>query len=154
MNKNRLIQKLSLLVLFVMVTLTAFAAKVSAATLGLEPTGICVSYYDDVDSRGFAWQTSTEATESKLLYITDDGNVNWSNATVVDGTYVDFNGYRCHKAQVVDLAGGNYLYKVGGNDVYSSIGKFTIDDANDNKVSFSYVTDSQETTEEGFKSFL
>ena len=145
MNKNRLFIKLSSMFLFVVVALMALAFNVSAATLGLQPTGICVSYYDDIDSRGFAWQTSTEATESKLLYIKDDGNVDWNNATVIDGDYVDFNEYRCHKAEVVDLAAGNYLYKVGGNNVYSEVGKFTIDDGNDNKVSFTYVTDSQET---------
>lgn len=153
MNKNRLFIKLSSMFLFVVVALMALAFNVSAATLGLQPTGICVSYYDDIDSRGFAWQTSTEATESKLLYIKDDGNVDWNNATVIDGNYVDFNDYRCHKAEVVDLAAGNYLYKVGGNNVYSEVGKFTIDDANDNKVSFTYVTDSQETSEAGFEYF-
>lgn len=153
MNKNRIFSKISIMVLFVLVALLTFTFKGNAATLGLEPTGICVSYYDDIDSRGFAWQTSKEATESKLIYIKDDGNVDWNNATVIDGDYVDFQEYRCHKAEVVDLAGGNYLYKVGGNNVYSSVGKFTIDDSNDNKMSFTYVTDSQETSVEGFKQF-
>lgn len=156
MNRN-IFKKISILVLFLVATLfLAINFNADAASVGKTPTGISVTYYDDIDSRGFAWQTSKEITESNLLVVKDEGQtVNWNSVTPIKGTYKDFydSGYRCHKAQVTDLAAGNYLYKVGGNNVYSEVGKFTIDNSNDNKVSFTYVTDSQETSVAGFENF-
>ena len=154
MNKMNIIKKLSIFALCLFAFLLVPNTKVNAFTLGTTPTGISVTYYDDIDSRGFAWQTSKSVTETKLLYIKDEGQtINWNDAVVVTGSYTDFNNFRCHKAQVTDLAGGKYLYKVGGNGSFSAPGSFTIDDSNDNKVSFAYVTDSQATTVEGFKYF-
>ena len=154
MNRN-IFKKLSIFVLFLVATLfLAINFNADAASVGKTPTGISVTYYDDIDSRGFAWQTSKEITESKLLVVKDEGQtVNWNSVTPIKGTYKDFydSGYRCHKAQVTDLAAGNYLYKVGGNNVYSEVGKFSIDNSNDNKLSFTYVTDSQEVSVEGFE---
>ena len=157
MNKNRIIKKISIFVLFFSVVLTLFNSNFSANaafTPSVTPVGITVAYYDDIDSRGFTWQTSTSVTESHLLVVQDNGqNVDWSKVSPIDGTYYDLNDYRCHRAQVTDLSGGKYLYKVGGNGVYSEVGSFTIDDSNDNKLSFTYVTDSQETSPEGFAAF-
>ena len=154
MNRKSLFVKINLLLLLVLATLFLFNVKADAA-VGLNPTCIIVTYYDDIDSRGFAWQTSTASTETKLLYLKDDGSEpDWSKATVVTGTHdEELNDYLYHKAQVTDLEGGKYLYKVGGNDHYSSVGSFIIDDVDDDKVSFTYVTDSQQTSAEGFKPF-
>ena len=156
MNRN-IFKKLSIFVLFLVAALFLVVNNdVNAASVGKTPTGISMTYYDDIDSRGFAWQTSKEITESNLLVVKDEGQtVDWNSVTPIKGKYEDFydSGYRCHKAQVTDLTGGNYLYKVGGNGVYSEVGKFTIDDSNDNKVSFTYVTDSQETSVSGFENF-
>ena len=156
MNKNRF-KKLSIFALFFATVFTLFVSSFNASAAfepSSTPAGISVTYYDDIDSRGFAWQTSTSVTETHLLYVKDEGQqVDWSKVTPITGTYNDLNGFRCHKAQVTDLEAGNYLYKVGGNGVYSEVGKFTIDNSNDNKVSFTYVTDSQETSVEGFQNF-
>lgn len=155
MNRKNLFVKINLLLLLVLATLFLFNIDASAASLGLDPTAIMVTYYDDIDSRGFAWQTSTESTETKLLYLKDNGsNPDWSKATIVEGTHnKQLNGYLYHKAQVTDLEGGKYLYKVGGNDHYSTVGSFVIDDQNDDKVSFSFVTDPQGTTVEHYQEF-
>lgn len=142
---------ISLLALFLSFTL--FETKVSGFTLTESPTGICVTYYDDIDSRGFAWQTSTLIEETKLLILEDAPTLDWNNARVIEGTYTDFREYRCHKAHVTDLESGKYYYKVGGNNSYSSVGTFVIDDASDNIVNFTYVTDSQASSIEGFGQF-
>lgn len=153
---NKFINKLSIFALFFVTVFTLIVSNFNAFAYEITktPAGISVTYYDDIDSRGFAWQTSTNVTESHLLVVKDEGQtVDWNSVTPIIGTYNDLNDYRCHKAHVTDLDGGNYLYKVGGNGVYSEVGKFTIDNSNDNKVSFTYVTDSQETSTEGFQNF-
>ena len=155
MNKNRFINKISLFMIFFATVLLLFTGNFSASayTIGDAPVGISVSYYDDIDSRGFAWQTSTNVTETLLLVKPESSNEDWSGITPITGKYDDLNGFRCHRAQVTDLQPGNYLYKVGGNGKFSEVGKFTIDNSNDNKVTFSYVTDSQETSVAGFENF-
>ena len=157
MNRRNIINKISILVLCLFAFLLIPNAKVNAFTITEKPTGISVTYYDDIDSRGFAWQTSTSVTKSQLLYIKDEGQtIDWNKATIVEGSYLvgqDLNGFRSHKAHITDLAGGKYYYKVGSPNAYSEVGTFTIDDSNDNKVSFAYVTDSQATTVDGFKYF-
>ena len=154
MNKINIFKKISILVLVLFTLLLIPNSKVKAFDLTATPTGISVTYYDDIDSRGFAWQTSTSVEESHLLVVKDMGNAtSWDNATLYEGRYNDLNGFRCHRAHVCDLAPGKYYYKVGSPNAYSSVGSFTIDDSNDNKVSFTYVTDSQETSFEGFKQF-
>ena len=154
---NRLLKKISLFALFVATFLLLFTGNLTASaaySIGTTPVGISVTYYDDIDSRGFAWNTSTSVTETHLLVAKNEGTeINWNNITPIEGTYNDLNGFRCHKAQVTDLSAGTYLYKVGGNGVYSEVGMFTIDASNDDKVSFTYVTDSQETSVQGFENF-
>lgn len=128
--------------------------KVGAVIVQDYPSGICVTYYDGIDSRGFAWQTSTTISETKLLVAKGIGNnADWANAVTIMGTYKDFNGYRLHKAQICDLEEGEYSYRVGGNNVISEIGTFKVDLTKDEKVRFVYVTDSQETSVEGFENW-
>ena len=146
MNKMNIIKKISILALCLFAFLLIPNAKVNAFTITAKPTGISVTYYDDIDSRGFAWQTSTSVTKSQLLYIKDEGQtIDWSKATIVEGSYLagqDLNGFRFHKAHVTDLDGGKYFYKVGSPNAYSEVGTFTIDDSNDNKVSFTVKNDT------------
>lgn len=150
MNK---IKKLVIIALVLFACLFANLVQADAFTINEKPSGVCVTYYDDIDSRGFAWQTSKNVSETKLLVSKDSAN--WSDAIVVDGTNVDYDysNYRFHKAHITDLEPGRYYYKVGGNNNYSDVGSFTIDNSNDNKVSFTYVTDSQETSVAGFENF-
>ncbi len=154
---NRIYKKISLFALFVAVALLIFTGNFNASAayeLGKAPVGVAVTYYDDIDSRGFAWQTSTEVTESHLLVAKNEGTeIDWSSITPIVGRYDDLNGYRCHRAEVKDLEAGSYLYKVGGNGIYSDVGIFEVDNSNDNKLSFTYVTDSQETSAAGFEYF-
>ena len=131
---------------------TTSALVAGAGLNSVNPTGICVSYYDGVDSRGFAWQTSTLVEDSMLIVAKGKGaNADWANAVTVNGSYVDFNDFRCHKAHISDLEAGDYSYKVGSNGAFSDIGTFTVDLEKDGKVRFVYVTDSQETSVEGFE---
>lgn len=126
---------------------------VNAAPLSsISPTGVCMTYYDGIDTRGFAWQTSTNVTETKLIVARGKGaNADWANATEINGTYVDFEGYRCHKAHIENLEAGEYSYKVGSTGAFSDVGSFTVDLDGDDEVRFVYVTDSQETSVEGFE---
>lgn len=151
MNKRNIFKKMFVFFAVLFATLLAFNTQANATTLSREPAGISMTYYDDIDSRGFAWQTTKEISETKLMYAKEGSN-DW---ITVNGTYEDFakTEFRCHKAYVTDLAGGTYKYKVGGNGVYSPENTFVIDDQNDNKVKFSYVTDSQETSMSGFENF-
>lgn len=111
-----------------------------------------MTFYDGIDSRGFAWQTSTVISESKLIVAKGKGaNADWDNAVEVNGSFVDFEGYRCHKAHIENLEAGDYSYKVGATGAFSDIGTFTVDLTGDDKVRFVYVTDSQETSVEGFE---
>ncbi len=154
MNKINIFKKISILTLIIFVFLLIPAAKIEAYTLTANPVGISVTYYDDIDSRGFAWQTSTSVTESNLLVVKDNGqSIDWNSVTPIKGTYDDLNGFRCHRAHICDLEAGKYYYKVGSTKAYSSVGSFVVDDSNDNKVSFTYVTDSQEVSMEGFEYF-
>ncbi len=133
-------------------TCLSFTAAAEPAT-GKQPTGVVMTYYDGIYSRGFAWQTDETVTESKLLLAKrSNGRADWGNAREIDGSFVDFQGYRCHKAQVTELeAGAEYSYKVGGDGVYSQEGSFKVEDNAQAGTSFVYVTDSQETSVEGFE---
>lgn len=154
MNKINIFKKISLFILVLLTILLLPSNRVDGFTLTTAPTAVAVTYYDDIDSRGFAWQTSKDITETHLLVVKDEGQtIDWNEVSPIEGTYTDFFDFRCHKAQVTDLAGGKYYYKVGGNNVYSDVGSFVIDEENDDKVSFTYVTDSQETSEAGFEYF-
>ena len=85
MNKINIFKKISVLVLVLFTLLLIPNARVKAFDLTATPTGISVTYYDDIDSRGFAWQTSTSVEESHLLVVKDMGSAtSWDNATLVD----------------------------------------------------------------------
>ena len=132
MNKTNFFKKIAILLIVLLVTLLIPHNEVNAFTLTKEPTCVAMTYYDDIDSRGFAWQTATSVTETHLLVVKDEGQtVNWRNVVPILGSYTDFYDYRCHKAQVTDLEAGKYLYRVGGNGVYSEVGTFTVDDSTD-----------------------
>ena len=154
MNKKNVFIKITVLLLFLCAFLLIPNSKVSAFTIGTKPSGIAMTFYDDIDSRGFAWQTSTSVKDTHLLVVKDEGQqVDWNSVTPIKGSYNDLNGFRCHKAEVTDLEGGKYLYKVGSPNAYSEVGTFVIDDSNDDKFSFAYVTDPQSSTADGFKLF-
>ena len=145
------VKKISILLIALFAILLIPNTKVSAFELTANPTGICVSYYDDIDSRGFAWQTATNVENSYVKIVKDNGNVNWNDAEVINATYVDAYGFRNHKAYKTDMEPGKYYYKVGSAKGESEVGSFTIDNSNDNKVSFTYLTDSQQSSPEGFE---
>lgn len=153
MKKTNIYKKISILVLVLFTFLLIPNSKVKAFDLSSYPVGICVTFYDGIDSRGFAWQTSKDVTETHLLIAKDNGgSINWANVTPIKGTYVDsYEDYRCHKAYKEDLEPGKYYYKVGSPNAYSEVGSFVVDNSNDNKFSFGYLTDSQDETMERFE---
>ena len=154
MNKINIFKKISVLALVLFAFIAVPNTKVKAFDLTAAPTGISVNYYDGIDSRGFSWQTNTSVTDSYLLVAKNEGHqINWDSITPTKGYYNDLNGWRCHQAYVTDLEPGNYVYKVGSPNAYSTAGTFTVDGSNDDKVSFTYVTDSQEETLTGFGQF-
>ncbi|MBQ2713282.1 MAG: fibronectin type III domain-containing protein, partial [Clostridia bacterium] len=131
--------------LFLAFSLCVFPEVQTANALSTAPSAVCMSYYSDIYSRGFAWQTTTDISETKLMLVKDNGSTpDWQNAEVIEGTRKDFLNYRYHKAQVENLTpGAKYYYRVGGNGVYSDIGSFTVEQSEVKDVSFVYVTDSQ-----------
>ena len=140
---------------FVLLGTFSYIPQTVAYALNEQPTGVCMTFYSDIYSRGFAWQTSQAVTESKVLLVKDNGGeINWNNAQVINGTTKDFQGYRYHNAYIENLEpGAKYLYKVGGSGAYSDVGSFTVEKESTDKASFIYVTDSQETSLEGFENF-
>ena len=55
------------------------------------PTGINMTYYSDIYSRGFSWLTNTETTDSELYLVKSDKgkDADFSNAEKIEGTCLE-----------------------------------------------------------------
>ncbi len=132
------------------------------------PKGLVVTYYNDIYSRGVAWNTNDTVTDNALYVVkATDGmtaeTVDWTAAEVVkvDATYkatVDYAQETWHtfKAHVENLEKeATYFYRAGHEETgWSKVGSFTIagdaEKINDT-LSFIHVTDSQEESQAGFQ---
>ena len=100
------------------------------------PQGLVTTFWNGPLSRGFAWQTDTSVTETKLWllkgeYDQDDGNTFVQNGELTTGEYMDDASValRCHRLHVTGLeSGATYSYRLGGNGYYA-YGRFTTDAA-------------------------
>ena len=131
------------------------------------PQGLVVTYYNDIYSRGVAWNTDNTVEENALYYVkATDGmtaeTVDWTSsdvqkveATSKDTTDTTGKTWRTFKAHVENLdAGAKYFYRAGNEATgWSEVGSFTIEKAKEEitGLSFIHVTDSQEESSAGFQ---
>ena len=56
-----------------------------------KPSGVNMTYYSDIYSRGFSWVTDTSVTDTKLYLVKGDNwkDADYSKATPVDGTSLE-----------------------------------------------------------------
>ena len=128
---------------------------------GALPHGISVTYYSDIYSRGFAWSTDDSVSSSSLFIIQKSGDmsiseISWDDATeyeasMVERTDVDGVNWHIFKAHVLNLSPGEtYFYRVGNEATgYSEVGTLKVDNVTDSVI-FLHVTDSQESSIEGY----
>lgn len=90
---------------------------VNFGTPGTAPFGLKLSYYSDIKSRGFAWTTSHDITESKL-YVVESNKGSLAefpeNSVCNNGSYVQKTDVTAHKNYIENLKPSTtYSYKVG-----------------------------------------
>ena len=131
------------------------------------PQGLVVTYYNDIYSRGVAWNTDNTVEENALYYVKASSEmtaetVDWTSADVKkvettskDTTDTTGKTWRTFKAHVENLdAGAKYFYRAGSAATgWSEVGSFTIEKASKDitGLSFIHVTDSQEESSAGFQ---
>ncbi len=140
------------------------------------PQGLVVTYYNDIYSRGVAWNTDNTVTENALYVVkATDGmtaeTVVWTKEGT-DGAQVPADGvqeitatykattdevnkvWHTFKAHVENLTpGATYFYRAGNEATgWSEVGSFKVEKASTEIEDFSFihVTDSQEEDEAGF----
>lgn len=122
------------------------------AETGTKPLAVTVTFYDDYDSRGWCWTTTSPVASPVVQVIkgTDKSLVDWSDAeTLRAATSVTDGAYYTHKAYKTDMEEGEYLYRVGDGSVWSETGSVRIDDGADG-FTFLFTTDPQDYDETGF----
>lgn len=132
---------------------TAFAKNGGNFTgEGAKPLAVTVSFFDDYDSRGWCWTTTSpvNAPVVQLAKADGDGEPDWSLAETLNAaTTVTDNAYYLHKAHKTDMQSGEYLYRVGDGTTWSETGEVTVDDGSDG-FTFLYTTDPQDYDATGF----
>ena len=116
---------------------------------GVQPLAVTVTFYDDYDSRGWCW-TTTSPVADPVVQLLPEGDEDWTAAeTLAASTAVTDGAYYTHKAYKTDMQPGDYIYRVGDGTVWSDTGKIRIDDGADG-FTFLYTTDPQDYDEVGF----
>lgn len=137
-------------VLFPMAEIRAYAKNSGNFTdAGVQPLAVTVTFYDDYDSRGWCW-TTTSAVVSPVVQLLPEGEADWEAAETLKAVTAVTDGvYYTHKAYKTDMQPGDYVYRVGDGTVWSDAGKIRIDDGADG-FTFLYATDPQDYDETGF----
>ena len=113
------------------------------------PKGLMITFADGSDTRGFAWQTDTSVSESRVwllkgTYGSADAAAFDASTTIFDGTAttVDTPTLVCHQVKVTGLEpGATYSYRYGGNGHYA-YGTFAVP-ASDQPITVLHVSDIQ-----------
>ncbi len=136
-------------------------------------TGLAVTYYNDIYSRGFAWCTDEHCTEGYVYIIKKTGdmtvdNIDWSQAQVFDAsagmvtrtevnskdTTLDGKKWHYFKTHITNLEpGATYFFKAGNEfDGFTEVGTIEVEKAADeiDSLTFIHTTDSQEESVAGF----
>ena len=136
-----------------------------------KPSGVNMTYYSDIYSRGFSWITDTTATETELYLVKSDKgqDADFSNAEFIEGTSIEgtykTNGefsaknnviashrgssnsselnFISHKAHVENLEKGKaYSYKIGSEKGYY-YGAFIVEKDNPKTITALHMSDAQ-----------
>lgn len=113
------------------------------------PKGLMITFAEGPDTCGFAWQTDTSVSESRVWllkgrYGSADAAAFDASTTVFDGTAttVDKPTLVCHQVKVTGLEpGATYSYRYGGNGHYA-YGTFAVS-ASDQPITILHVSDIQ-----------
>ena len=134
-----------------------------------KPSGVNMTYYSDIYSRGFSWITDSTAEDTELYLVKSDKGqeADFSNATKVEGTSlpVTFNtngsitaegldsasgssnsselNIVSHKAHVENLEKGKaYSYKIGSEKGYT-YGAFIVEKEKSDTITAVHMSDAQ-----------
>ena len=136
-----------------------------------KPSGVNMTYYSDIFSRGFSWITDTTATATELYLVQSDkgAQADFSNATKVDGASLEVtletggnvvatdNSFPTskgssnsseqkmisHKVHVENLEKGKaYSYKIGSELGYA-YGAFIVEKENNQTITAIHMSDAQ-----------
>ena len=123
------------------------------------PDRINVTFYDDTKTtKAITWISDGNGDEGIVQYIdastvNDVANIDWNTANIAKANRSE-GAEVTNKAIIRGLtAGASYYYRVGGNDTFSSVGKFTTAGENDGSFSFIHVTDPQGSSEVDFSNW-
>ena len=135
------------------------------------PSGVNMTYYSNIYSRGFSWITDTTATETELYLVQSDkgAEADFSSATKLDGTSLEvtletggnvvakdgsFPTYKgssnsseqkmiSHKVHVENLEKGKaYSYKIGAEQGYA-YGAFIVEKDQPESITAIHMSDAQ-----------
>ena len=135
------------------------------------PTGVNMTFYSDMFSRGFSWITDTTVEDTDLFLVESDQgeNADFSNAEYIEGVTTEvtlatsgtasfknneFPSHsgssnsseqimHCHKVHVENLTPGKaYSYKIGSPSGYK-YGAFIVDETNSDTITAVHMSDAQ-----------
>ena len=133
------------------------------------PTGVNMTYYSDIYSRGFSWLTDAETIDTELYLVKSDKgeNADFGGATLISGKSTllsyDTSGYitaeglehskgsgnasavtlMSHKVHVENLEKGKaYSYKIGSEAGYT-YGAFIVEKEQANSITAIHLSDAQ-----------
>lgn len=124
---------------------SAAAAGISKASLDIEnyggsgkPYSVLMTIPSSSDTRGFAWQTDSSATNCALVLESN------GKKTVFEGetTVIKDPAISCHKAVAANLAPGRYKYEIKSGKT-SECGEFTLKDPSGDTVTIVNFSDAQ-----------
>ncbi len=119
---------------------------------GAKPLAVTVTFYDDYDSRGWCWTTTSPVSSPvvQLVKADDKESADWKGAETLSAvSSVTDGAYYTHKAFKTDMRAGSYAYRVGDGNVWSETGTVRVDDGADG-FTFLFTTDPQDYDETGF----
>ena len=151
------------------ITRPSFDGDFTTYAVGEKPSGVNMTYYSDIYSRGFSWITDNTATETELYLVKSDKGqeADFSNATKVEGTSlpVTLNTNGSITAQGLDSASGSsnsselniishkvhvenlekgkaYSYKIGSEEGYT-YGAFIVEKDSPKAITAIHMSDAQ-----------
>jgi hypothetical protein len=124
---------------------SAAAVGISKASLDIEnyggsgkPYSVLMTIPSSSDTRGFAWQTDSSATNCALVLESN------GKKTVIEGetTVIKDPAISCHKAVASNLAPGRYKYEIKSGKT-SECGEFTLKDPSGDTITIVNFSDAQ-----------